>query len=238
LPAWLGMRDNFPYENENKNARRQIMKSTCLRLVLPAVLLAAVLPAASHAEGEGDKTTVEAKIRYCKDCHGQQGQGFLGAYPVPRLAGQTFAYLKAKAEVILEHKRDNQAANNFAAPALASMNPALRGDVYDHFSKLNPPPAAPGPQELTAAGRKIYEEGVAAEDIPACASCHGPDGKGNGEVPRVAGQIYPYAVKTLSNWSIINRERAREDSKAVKDSAHRLSHSQVEAVSAYISNLN
>ena len=28
-------------------------------------------------------------------------------------------------------------------------------------------------------------------------------------VPRVAGQIYPYAVKVLSHWSIVNNERAQ-----------------------------
>ncbi len=214
------------------------MKNTGLRLALTAGLLAIVLPAAARAEGSGDKQTVEAKIRYCKDCHGQQGQGFTGAYPVPRLAGQTFAYLQAKSEVIMEHRRDNPTADAFVAPALASMNPASRGDVYDHFTKLNPPPAAPGPQELAAAGRRIYEDGVAQDDVPACASCHGADAKGVGETPRLAGQIYPYAVKVLSHWAIINRERAREDGKAVKSGAHKLSQSQIEAISAYISNLH
>ena len=184
------------------------MKNTGLRLALTAGLLAIVLPAAARAENSGDKQTVEAKIRYCKDCHGQQGQGFQGAYPVPRLAGQTFAYLQAKAEVIMEHRRDNPTADAFVAPALASMNPASRGEVFDHFTKLNPPPAAPGPQELAPAGRKIYEDGVAQDDVPACASCHGTDAKGSGEVPRLAGQLYSYAVKVLENWAIINRERA------------------------------
>ncbi len=109
--------------------------------------------------------------------------------------------------------------------------------MYDHFTKLNPPPAAPGPQELAPAGRKIYEDGVAQDDVPACASCHGPNAKGNVEVPRLAGQIYVYSVKVLSNWATINRERATEDGKAVKSGAHKLSQSQIEAVSAYISNL-
>ncbi len=215
------------------------MKYTGLRLALYAGLLAVVFPAASSAQDSGDKQTVEAKIRYCKDCHGQQGQGFQGAYPVPRLAGQPFAYLQAKAEVILEHKRDNATTDAFVAPALASMNPQKRGEVFDHFSKLNPPPAGPGPQDLVPAGRRIYEEGVPQDNVPACASCHGAEGKGSGMVPRVAGQIYPYAVKVLSLWSIVNNEHAREGSSAVKSPVeHRLSHSQIEAVCAYISNMN
>src|SRR6516165_4429484 len=31
---------------------------------------------------------VQAKISYCKDCHGVSAQGFNGYYPIPRLAGQ------------------------------------------------------------------------------------------------------------------------------------------------------
>jgi cytochrome c553 len=210
-----------------------------LRTALTAGLLAIVLPTAGHAQDSSGKQTVESKIRYCKDCHGQQGQGFQGAYPVPRLAGQTFAYLQAKAEVIMEHRRDNATADAFVAPALASMNPQKRGEVFDHFAKLNPPPAGPGPQDLVPAGRRIYEEGVPQDNIPACASCHGPEAKGSGMVPRLAGQIYPYAVKVLSLWTIINNERAREGGSAVKAPVeHRLSQSQINAVAAYISNLN
>jgi cytochrome c553 len=214
------------------------MKSTGLRLVLPALLLAAVFPVASHADSNSDKQTVEAKIRYCKDCHGQQGQGFTGAYPVPRLAGQTTAFLESRIDVITEHQRDNPTTETFMAPALGSVAPEIRKAVMAHFTQLNPPPAAPGPQEQAAAGRRIYEDGIASEDVPACTSCHGPDAKGLDKAPRLAGQIYPYVVKVLSHWSIINRERSREGGGAVKGGAHKLSQQQIEAVAAYVSNLN
>jgi cytochrome c553 len=213
------------------------MKGTGLRLALSAGLLAIVLPAAARADASGDKQTVEAKIRYCKDCHGQQGQGFSGAYAVPRLAGQNLAYLESRIDVITEHRRDNPTTETFMAPALGSVSPEIRKAVMSHFTTLNPPPAGPGPQDLAAAGRRIYEDGVAQDDIPACASCHGPDAKGQDAVPRLAGQIYPYAVKVLTHWAIINRERSREGGKAVKGAAHRLSQAQIEAVSAYISSL-
>ena len=214
------------------------MKNTGLRLALSAGLLAVVFPAAVRAEDSASKQTAEAKIRYCKDCHGQQGQGFSGAYPVPRLAGQTTGYLESRIDVITEHRRDNPTTETFMAPALSSVAPEIRTAVMAHFSTLNPPAAGPGPQELAPDGRKIYEDGVAQDDVPACASCHGPDAKGSVNVPRLAGQIYPYVIKVLQHWAIINRERAREDGKAVKSGAHKLSHSQIEAVSAYISNLN
>lgn len=214
------------------------MKSTGLRLALSAGLLAVVFPAASRAEDSASKQTIESKIRYCKDCHGQQGQGFPGAYPVPRLAGQNIAYLESKIEVITEHKRDNPTAETFMAPVLGSVDPAIRRAVVSSLSALNPPPAGPGPQSLVAAGRRIYEDGVSRDNVPACANCHGPDGKGSGAVPRVAGQIYPYAVKVLTHWAIINREHDREGGAAVKSEIeHKLTQSEIEAVAAYISNL-
>ena len=71
--------------------------------VLAATLLAVVFPAvgcaqepSAHALARQD---LEVKICYCKDCHGQSGQGFSGAHPIPRLAGQTIAYLKSKFQV-------------------------------------------------------------------------------------------------------------------------------------------
>ncbi len=75
-----------------------------LRLVLPAGLLAAVLPGAGRAEDNASRRTVEKKIRYCKDCHGQPGQGFTGAYPVPRLAGQRAGFLESRIDSITEHR--------------------------------------------------------------------------------------------------------------------------------------
>jgi len=75
------------------------MANIGLRLALSAALLSIVFPAvgcaqeaSAHALARKD---LEAKIHYCKDCHGQSGQGFSGAHPIPRLAGQTIAYAAA-----------------------------------------------------------------------------------------------------------------------------------------------
>ena len=64
---------------------------------------------------------VEAKIAYCKKCHGQMGQGLAAAYSVPRLAGQTIPYLEAKFGIISEHKRDNTTAETFMVPVLGAL---------------------------------------------------------------------------------------------------------------------
>ena len=90
-----------------------------------------------------------------------------------------------------------------------------------------------------AAGRAIYEEGVPDDNVPACSACHGPEAKGSGPIPRLAGQLYPYTTKELANWS---RERgqnptAPDPSAVMQPIAHSLSKSQIEAVAAYLSYL-
>src|SRR5580700_11954058 len=92
----------------------------------------------------------------------------------------------------------------------------MRSAVAAHFKGLDPPPVGGGPRNLVATGQKIFEEGHPEANVPACSACHGPDGKGRDEIPRLAGQLYPYTVKALRNWG---RERgqggARTDVSAV-----------------------
>jgi cytochrome c553 len=60
-----------------------------LRLILQAAMLAVMFPAAGHAQDVGMPARqggLGAKLEYCKTCHGLQGQGYLGYFPMPRLA--------------------------------------------------------------------------------------------------------------------------------------------------------
>jgi cytochrome c553 len=142
-------------------------------------------------------------------------------------------YLIAKFDVITDHRRDNVTAETFMVPVLGSVDPEIRKAVATHFHDLNPDPAVTGPKELVGAGKKLYETGVPSEGVPACTNCHGADAKGKDAVPRLAGQIYPYTIKVLTNWTIINKEKD-----AVKaPTEHKLSDDQIAALSAYLSYL-
>jgi cytochrome c553 len=113
------------------------MKTFNSRLMLAAVL-AASFPAAAFASDADilSRPDVQAKIQYCKDCHGASGQGFNGVYPVPRLAGQMVPYLETKFEVITEHRRDNATAQKYMKPVLGSVDPAILRAVATYFSNL------------------------------------------------------------------------------------------------------
>ena len=214
----------------------KLLRSHPLRLAGAAfarsALLAIALTAPDARAAEGD---VGAKLAYCEDCHGRSGQGFHGYFPIPRLAGQQTQYLKNQLEAFVERRRTNNIMFNVAH----SLSPGMVNALTTHFASLHPPPIGGAPRQLVATGRKIFEDGMPEVNIAACAACHGPDATGRGQIPRLAGQLYPYMIKTLNNW---DKERGRNptvpDASAIMSPvAHSLNRSQVEAVAAFVSTL-
>ena len=76
-----------------------------------AFVLAGAVSAQHRITGSGD---VQAKISYCKDCHGVSAQGFNGYYPIPRLAGQQPEYIENQLRAFTEHRRTNNIMFNVA----------------------------------------------------------------------------------------------------------------------------
>src|SRR3984893_4465939 len=130
-----------------------------LQTVLLTAAFAIVVSAAAHAEDKGKaavpKQELEAKIAYCKTCHGVSGQGFRGAFPMPRLAGQQPEYLENQLQAFIDRRRTNPVMFNVAHVLSPSMLTALA----THFKDLNPKPVggAGVPQELGGTRKKIYE---------------------------------------------------------------------------------
>ena len=212
------------------------MKIIGSKLALPAVLaIAFVSPGRAVERGVVPSKDFDAKVQYCKTCHGLSGQGFRGAYPMPRLAGQQPEYLENQLRAFIERRRTNPVMFNVAHVLSPSMVTALAA----YFKNLDPKPLGGAPRELAATGKRIYQEGIAGTDIPACASCHGEDAKGQGAFPRLAGQLHDYILNKLMNWS---KERgqdpARPDTSAIMEPiAHGLTRPQIAAVAAYLSHV-
>lgn len=213
------------------------MKPASLRAAALTWVIAIVCATPVRAQDKSavSETDLRAKIDYCKTCHGLSGQGFRGAFPMPRLAGQQPEYIANQLNAFTERRRINPVMFNVAH----ALSPAMLAALTTQFKELNPKPLGGGPRELTAAGKKIYQEGVPDKDIPACASCHGTDAKGNGAFPRLAGQLNDYIVRKLTNWS---KERGQDpanpDTSAIMEPiAHGLTPSQIAEVAAYLSYL-
>jgi cytochrome c553 len=204
-------------------------------LALTAALATIFFITGANAQVGFSQQELQAKLAYCKTCHGLSGQGYRGANPMPRLAGQQPEYLENQLHAFIERRRTNPVMNNVAHV----LSPPMVSALAAHFKGLNPKPLGGAPQELVAAGKKIYQEGVPGTDIPACASCHGPEAKGDGAFPRLAGQLHDYILRKLVNWS---KERGQDpanpDTSAIMEPiAHGLTEPQIKAVAAYLSYL-
>jgi cytochrome c553 len=207
------------------------MKVMSLRLALQAAILAIVFGAAACAD---DRGSVQAKLEYCKICHGMSGQGYRGYLTMPRLAGQQPRYLENQMRAFLEHRRASAVMSGVAR----SVSPSMVAALANHFRDLNPGPMGGAPRERLGLGRTIYEEGLPEANIPACSACHGPDAKGQDEIPRLAGQLFPYTVKELTNWSKERGQGSKDDASAVMvATAHNLTQAQIAAIAAYLSYL-
>jgi cytochrome c553 len=191
--------------------------------------------AASTGEAAVSEHELQAKLAYCETCHGQSGQGFHGYYPIPRLAGQQPEYLQNQLQAFIEKRRTNNIMFNVAHVLSPPMVEALAAK----FESLNPPPLGGAPKDLREAGKKIFEEGIPDKDVPPCASCHGADAKGNGQFPRLAGQLHDYIFNKLTNFE---KERGQNPDKPdtsaiMQPIAHALTAPQIKAVAAYLNYL-
>ena len=211
------------------------MKVISLWLALPTAVLAIAFSAAGLADN-ADKTVVsrgglQAKIEFCKTCHGLSGQGYRGFISMPRLAGQQTEYFENQLRAFVERRRENRYMYNVSR----SLSAATRSALAAHFRDLTPRPLGGAPRERAAIGRRIYEDGVPEANVPACMACHGPDARGQEAIPRLAGQLHEYISSQLVNWG---KERGQDPASAVMlPTSHNLTRSQIAAVAAYVSYL-
>ena len=130
------------------------MKVVSLRLALQTAVLALVFSAAARADDRGtaafSKQEFQAKLEYCKTCHGLSGQGYRGYFPMPRLAGQQPKYIENQLRDFFERRRLNPVMSNVAHALSSSMVAALAA----HFRDLNPDPIGGAPKESWPWGKQ------------------------------------------------------------------------------------
>jgi len=213
------------------------------RSISRTAMLAAVIVIASgaaHAESKAAAAVpaqvLKAKTDYCKTCHGLEGQGFRGSFPMPRLAGQQPEYIANQLQAFIDKRRTNPVMFGVAHV----LDPAMVKALSEYFRNLDPKPLGGASKGNAAEGKRIYEDGVPSANVPPCASCHGPDAKGADAFPRLAGQLPDYIFRKLTSW---DKERGQnkdkpDNSAIMQPIAHDLSEAQINAVAAYVSQLN
>ena len=164
--------------------------------------LLAVSACASH-----DKQDAVAGTEHvCSSCHGMEGKSVSPTFP--RLAGQQKDYLVVQLKAFRDHTRADPHAHTYMWGMAASLSDATIDGLADYYSARTPVAGQPDTSPDVAAGKKIYEEGIAELGVPACGGCHGDQAQGGGTFPRLAGQHRPYIEGQLAAFS--SNSRANE----------------------------
>lgn len=141
--------------------------------------------------------TSAAVNQTCVRCHGPDGLG-RGTTVFPRLAGQRREYLEHALLAYANGRRHS----GIMEPIAAGLDDTLIRELSAFYAGL-PAPARPtlpvsSDREVIALGRRIAEEGIAAQRVPACIECHGPTGRRmKPSYPSLAGQPADYLVLQL-----------------------------------------
>ena len=219
-----------------------------MKKLLVGVLVSFGLAGFSFAGG--DAAAGKNKAASCAACHGADGNS--AAPNFPKLAGQNARYLLKQMKDIQcgALSADEQKAQKCNGRTVATMAGQLDGksdqDLADIAAYFESQPAAGGQakEALVAKGSEIYRAGIRDKGVAACAACHSPTGKRNAPAgfPRLSGQHTDYiatqlkAFRAAADGDMTGRSNDG-DTQMMRSIAYRLSDSEIEAVSSYISGL-
>jgi cytochrome c553 len=179
---------------------RKTMKVASVSSIVFAALLAAAQAVAADkpvALYDGGKADVGAtKAAVCGACHGPTGNSVNPEWP--NLAGQSPAYIAEQLHLF----KDNVRVNPVMKPILDTVPEADYKDLAVYFATQTPTGLEADPSYWKA-GEKLYRKGDPARNIPACAACHGPLGRGNlaAAYPALRAQHSVYTVKQLTDYA-------------------------------------
>lgn len=178
----------------------------------------------------GDAAAGKTKSAVCAACHGADGNSVNPIWP--KLAGQHADYIAKQLEEFKSGKRPDPTMMGMAAP----LSETDMADLAAYFESQTLKPGSYD-AELLEMGQDIYRGGITETSVPACMSCHAPDGSGNGpaKFPALKSQHTAYVVAQLEKFK--SAERANDPGKMMQNAAHLMSKKQMEAVAAYIAAL-
>ncbi len=170
--------------------------SPALARIAAAALTLSLVALPSLGQQAGDAAAGATKAAVCTACHGLNGNSANPEWP--SIAGQNAAYIREQATAIKTGKR----VAPLMYPIAVGLSDQDIADLAAHFSQQTPTGLEADPSYWKA-GQKLYRGGDGARGIPACMSCHGPQGRGNPAAgyPALQAQHAVYTVKQLENYA-------------------------------------
>jgi cytochrome c553 len=167
----------------------------------------------------------------CASCHGSQGQGG-GTFP--HLAGTGAGYLREQLDAFAAGTRKSA----FMQTIAQGLSAEQRAQVAAFYASLaaSTHAADRSAQQPSDAGAWLATRGRWAEELPACAQCHGPGGVGVGTAfPPLAGQPAAYLAQQLKAFQ--DGTRPAGPLGLMQGIARKLGEAEVQAVSNYYAGL-
>lgn len=203
------------------------------------LIIAAALASASALANEppaaivmkGDPKQAEATVtQVCAACHAVDGNSASPANP--KLAGLNYEYINKQ----LLNFKSAERKSPVMSGIVANLTPQDMQNLAAYYSAQQPKDAKAKDQALALLGQKVYRGGVQGSGVPACASCHGAQGKGiPAQFPRLAGQHTDYIYAELNKFR--TGERANDGAKMMRTIAAKMTDADMRAVATYIQGL-
>jgi cytochrome c553 len=203
-------------------------------LALSNQLLAEIAPEAGKTKGDAAKGQ-QIATQVCAACHNADGNSSIPANP--SLAGQHAEYITKQLNDF--KPKEGKRAERENAIMSAMVAPLSQEDMQNlgiYYSRKTPKAGAAQDKALAEQGEKIYRGGNLETGVPACASCHSPNGVGiPPNYPRIAGQHSDYLAAQLRAFR--TEERTRDPNNVMHMIASRMSEREIQAVSQFMSGL-
>lgn len=173
----------------------------------------------------------QADAGRCLECHGADGNSTDAK--IPNHAGQYAAYLVKQLSDFQSGARKHEIMTIMAE----DLNAAEMADIGAYFASRKIMQGAGG--DANQPGWNLFMNGDQSRGIPACAGCHGENGKGgvagNVVYPVIGGQRKVYLRSQLIGWKL--GERKNSPGGVMNTIAKSLSDDEIEALADYISGL-
>jgi cytochrome c553 len=173
------------------------------------------------------KAKVEA---VCITCHTIDGNSVAPIYPI--IAGQHKAYLQKQLTDFKTGKR----LDNVMRPWALTLTEQDIVNVSAYYAAQKLKLRAANNKELAQKGETIYRGGIFTKKVPACLSCHGPNGAGiPTQYPQLTSQHNTYIEAQLQSFKKDTRQN--DAANVMRDIAAKLSDEEIKAVAEYIAGL-
>ncbi len=202
--------------------------STFVKLSLMFVGIMLAVEAAAAPAAPSSPRVAEIVASRCALCHGPEGESASAVYP--RLAAQHPDYIAKQ----LKDFRDGRRKSETMVDMVKDLKDEDIAGLAAFFSGRKAAFRQPGDGDFAAVGKFIFQRGNSYSGVPACASCHGANGHGTQQLPRLAGQHPAYLEIQLKEFS--KRERTN-DNAVMHTVAAKLTELETRAVSIYIGGL-